>query len=100
MKQVRIYSKSKETSQSGHANSGQWIIEAVRSSQQKPEPLMGWTQSGDTLNQIKMNFPTRAKAEAFAKSQGWRYTISDGNKRKVKPRNYGQNFVCDMVETK
>jgi len=100
MKHVHIYSKSKETSQSGHSNSGHWVVEAVRTSNQSPEPLMGWTQTSDTMNQIKMEFPTRIKAEAFAKAQGWRYTISDDNKRKVKPRNYGDNFVCDMVEAK
>lgn len=100
MKQARIYSKSKETSQSGHANSGQWILETERASQQRPEHLMGWTQSGDTLNQIKMEFSSREKAEAFAKSQGWRYTVTKQNVRKLKPCNYGDNFVCDMVETK
>jgi hypothetical protein len=46
-----------------------------------------------------MEFPTRQSAEAFAKSKGWRYTITDRNIRKVKPRNYADNFVCDMVET-
>lgn len=98
MKQVRIYSKSKEASQSGRSNMGQWIVEAERISQQGPEPLMGWTQSGDTMNQIKMEFPSCEKAEAFAKSQGWRYTVTKPNVRKVKPRHYGDNFVCDMKE--
>lgn len=100
MKHVRIYCKSRETSQSGLGTAGTWILEPVRPSQQSPEPLMGWTQSGDTLNQVKMEFPTQAKAEAFAKAQGWRYTSGKQNIRKVKPRNYGQGFVCDMVETK
>ena len=98
MKNVRIYCKSKETSQSGLANAGIWMLELERPSQQRPEPLMGWTQSGDTLNQIKMEFPTRDAAETFAKSQGWRYTSGEQNTRKVKPRNYADNFVCDMTE--
>ena len=98
MMNVRIYNRSKETSQSGHANSGQWVLEAVRPSTQKPESLMGWTQSGDTLNQIKLSFPNQAKAEAFAKSQGWRYTITKQNNRKVKPRSYADNFVYEASE--
>ncbi len=86
--------------QSGHAESGQWVLEIERPSRLSPEPLMGWTQSGDTLNQIKMEFPSMKKAEAFAKSKGWRYTIAKQNNRKVKPRNYGDNFVCDMTKNK
>ena len=50
MKHVRIFSQSKETSQSGRANDGKWILQVERTSSQNPEPLMGWTQSGDTLN--------------------------------------------------
>ncbi len=79
--------------QAGQADTGEWVIEPERPSSQKPEPLMGWTQSGDTMNQIQLEFPTREKAEAFAKSKGWRYTIAKQNMRKVKPRNYGDNFV-------
>jgi hypothetical protein len=93
MKNVRIYAQSKSSMQSGAAKTGVWIIESERTSQQSPEPLMGWTQSGDTLNQIKIEFPSQDKAEAFAKSQGWRYTVTKQNKRVVKPRNYGDNFV-------
>jgi len=100
MNQVRIYCKSRETSQSGLANAGVWMLEPLRTSSQSPEPLMGWTQSGDTLNQIKMEFPTRERAETFAKEQGWRYTSEKQNIRKVKPRNYAQGFVCDMIEKK
>jgi len=97
MKHVRIYCQSKTASQSGRATTGIWILEAERTSAQKPESLMGWTQSDDTLNQIKMSFPSRISAERFAKSKGWRYTVTDKTKRKVKPRCYTDNFICDMI---
>ena len=90
--QARIYAQSRATSQSGMAGAGQWILEAERPSSQSPEPLMGWTQSDDTMNQIKMTFPTQDKAEAFAKSQGWGYIVTSHNERVVDPRNYGDNF--------
>jgi len=98
MKHARIYCQSRHTGQSGLATTGQWVLEIERPSAQSPEPLMGWTQSGDTVNQIKMEFSSPDEAEAFAKDQGWRYTISRQNERRVKPRNYGDNFICDMVE--
>ena len=95
MADYRIYCKSRSPLQSGQANTGEWILEPVRPTAQKPEPLMGWTQSGDTLNQIKLEFPTRKGAETFAKSKGWRYTVTQANERKIKPRNYGDKFVYD-----
>ncbi len=98
MTTARIYCLSKQSSQSGRARAGTWIVQMERPSSQSPEPLMGWTQTSDTLNQIKMEFSSCEKAEAFAKSQGWRYTVTKQTPRRVKPRNYGDNFVCDMVE--
>ena len=96
--QVRIYCRSKSPTQSGRDKTGEWILEAERPTSQSPEPIMGWTQSGDTMNQIKMEFPSRQKAEAFAKAQGWRYTSSQVNIRRIKPRNYGDNFVYKAAD--
>lgn len=98
MKQVRIYCRAKSPTQSGRDKAGQWILEAERPTAQMPEPIMGWTQSGDTMNQIKMEFPSRDRAEAFAISQGWRYTSDKQNIRRVKPRNYADNFVYKKDE--
>jgi hypothetical protein len=98
MTQARIYSRSKTASQSGLSGTDVWVLELDRPLSQTPEPLMGWTQSADTLNQIKIEFPALENAEAFAKSKGWRYTVSGQNKRRVKPRSYSDNFVCDMTE--
>jgi hypothetical protein len=97
--QVRIYCRSKSPTQSGRDKTGDWILEAERPSSQSPEPIMGWTQSGDTMNQIKIEFPSREKAEAFALYNGWRYTSDKPNVRRVKPRNYGDNFVYNSDDS-
>ena len=99
MTQVRIYCRSKSSTQSGRDKVGVWVLEAERTSSQSPEPIMGWTQSGDTLNQINIEFPSRDRAEAFAISQGWRYTSDNSNFRRIKPRNYGDNFVYRDIES-
>ena len=91
--QVRIYCRSKSATQSGRDKSRDWILEAELTTAQSPEPIMGWTQSGDTMNQVRMEFPSKDSAETFAKNQGWRYTTDQTNVRRVKPRNYGDNFV-------
>ena len=78
--------------QSGFAKTGQWILEYIPETRRSPEDLMGWTASGDTLNQVKLKFETKEAAIAFAQAKGWQYLISKAKSRKVRPRNYVDNF--------
>lgn len=78
--------------QSGHRKTQQWVLEYEATSKRQPEPLMGWTSSEDTLNQVHLKFDTREEAIEHAERQGWEYSVQVEQKRKVKPRNYGDNF--------
>ena len=89
---VRIYSPAKNTMQAGRGKTQNWLIEYETISARKPEPLMGWTSSEDTLNQVRMDFATADEAIAFAQKQGWEYTIAAPQERVVTPRNYADNF--------
>jgi hypothetical protein len=89
---VRIYRPSKNTMQSGLAKTKGWVLERELQSRRGPEPLMGWTASGDTDNQVKLRFPTQEQAIAYAQEQGWSYTLDTAHERIVKPRNYVDNF--------
>lgn len=89
---ARIYQPSKSATQSGRARLNVWVLEYERESTLRPEPLMGWTASGDTLNQVCLEFPTRDEAIAYAQSKGWDYTAGDPHTRIVTPRNYVDNF--------
>ena len=89
---VRIYSPSKTAMQSGRGKTQAWVIEYETASARRPEPLMGWTASEDTLNQVQMHFATPDEAIAFAQKQGWEYTVATPQARIVTPRNYADNF--------
>lgn len=89
---VRIYRPSKNTMQSGLARTKGWILESVPETPRGPEPLMGWTASGDTMNQIKIRFPDSEQAAAHARENGWEYMIDTAHERKLRPRNYADNF--------
>ena len=78
--------------QSGRAKTGKWILEYETTSARQPEALMGWTASEDTLNQVQLKFKTQEDALAFARKKGWDYVLSKEHSRKVRPRNYGDNF--------
>ncbi|MCB1682513.1 MAG: ETC complex I subunit [Alphaproteobacteria bacterium] len=97
--QVKIYRPSKNTMQSGRGNTGQWVLEYETVSARNPEPLMGWTASGDTLNQVRLRFSTMEEAVAFAEREGWDYTVMRSHDRTIKPRNYGDNFKYIPPET-
>jgi len=89
---VHIYKPSKNTMQSGLAKTKLWVLEYEPETRRLPEPLMGWTASGDTTNQVKLRFPSAEAAVAHAREQGWEYSLDQAHDRVVKPRNYVDNF--------
>lgn len=92
MTTVRIYKPAKSATQSGRAKGQKWILETETETARRPEDLMGWVASGDTLNQIRIGFDTLEAATAHATAQGWEYTVSQPQERKLQPRNYGDKF--------
>ncbi len=90
--QVRIFRPPKTAMQSGRHNTHQWVLEYEPATPRRPEPLMGWVSSGDTLNQVRMHFATVEDAVAFAKRKGLSYTVEPSQERRPRPRNYADNF--------
>lgn len=89
---ARIYKPAKNAMQSGLGNTGQWVLEYELETARKPEPIMGWTSAGDTLNQVRMKFFSREAAIAFAESRNMPYSISVEQERVIVPRSYLDNF--------
>jgi hypothetical protein len=89
---ARIYKPAKNAMQSGRGNSKEWVLEYELETARKPEPLMGWTSSGDTLNEVVMKFESKEAAVAFAESKGIDFTLANDHPRKIKPRTYLDNF--------
>ena len=89
---ARIYKPSKTSMQSGRGKAKGWVLEFDRTQALGPETLMGWTQSGDTLNQVRLHFDTQKAAVSYAKEQGLEYIVGAAQEKKVRPKNYGDNF--------
>ena len=51
------------------------------------EPLMGWTGSSDTKQQVRMQFPSRIEAIAFARKHGLIYDLFEPKERLVVPKS-------------
>jgi len=95
--QVRIYQPSKSAMQSGRGKTHDWVLEYEIETPRRAEPLMGWIASGDTLNQVRLKFATKDEAVAFAERKGWDFMVQDAHQRRVRPRNYAENFRPDRV---
>jgi hypothetical protein len=89
---ARIYKPSKNAMQSARGKTHLWVLEYELETPRRPEPLMGWTASGDTLNEVVLKFDSKEAAIAFAEAKGIEYQVDGEHHRKVKPRSYLDNF--------
>lgn len=91
---VRIYRPAKSASQSGRSKTHEWVLEPEVVTSRTPEPVMGWSSSGDTLGELsnRMRFPMKEDAVAFAQRQGWDFIVEEPTERRIRPRSYLDNF--------
>ncbi len=90
---ARIFRETKSAMQSGPGRQA-WILEFEPREAKLPDPLMGWYGSGDTLSQLRMTFPTRDEAIAFARQNGIAFEAEaePPGAGPMKPKSYSDNF--------
>ncbi|MEP3050060.1 MAG: ETC complex I subunit [Erythrobacter sp.] len=87
-----IYQRSKSAMQSGKARTEGWVLEFERSQALKPDPLMGWSGSGDTQAQVTLKFPTLEAAQDYAKKYGIVARVHTTPGKGLKIQAYADNF--------
>lgn len=92
---ARIYSPTKTAMQSGKAKTGHWVVEFERDAARSIDPLMGYTSSGDTLNQVKLRFASKEDAIAYAEKEGLAFRVQEPKKAKRRAASYSDNFKFD-----
>ena len=97
MSKVRIYQPAKTAMHSGRANTRRWVLEHEPGRAQRIDPLMGWAGAADTRGQVRMTFDSRDEAVAFAKKNGFEYRVVEPRTRRIRPKNYADNFSADRV---
>ena len=78
--------------QSGRAKTDTWVLEFEQSEARKADPLMGWTGSGDTQSQVKLSFPTKEAAKAYAEKYGISARVHVTPPKALKIQAYADNF--------
>ncbi len=94
---ARIYQPAKTAMQSGRGRTKAWILEHEPSTPRGIDPLMGWTSSADTNQQIKLYFDTKEDAIAYAERNGLAYTVNETPVRKIIKKSYSDNFKYGRI---
>ena len=97
MTQARIFRPTKTAMQSGRGRTRAWVLEFESEAAKTADPLMGWAGSTDTRGQVRLTFPSRDAAVAFAEKNGLSYTVQEPRKRRVRPKSYADNFIRKMA---
>lgn len=89
---ARIYQQPKSAMQSGRAKTDTWVLEFEQSEARRPDPLMGWTGSGDTQSQVRLTFPDKDAAKAYAEKYGIAARVHATPPKSLKIQAYADNF--------
>jgi len=95
---ARIYQPPKNAMQSGRAGTDEWLLEFEPSERRRADPLMGWSGSADTQAQVRLRFPTKEDALAYAARHGITCEVELPLVRKIRPAVYADNFKFGRAE--
>jgi hypothetical protein len=91
---ARIFRPSRNAMQSGRAKSKDWVLEFEPKDARRPDPLMGWTQTGDTeSSQVQLSFDTKEEAVRYAEQHGIAFQLVDPKPAKRIIKAYADNFA-------
>jgi hypothetical protein len=89
---ARIFQPARTAMQSGDAKTRLWLLEYEPESPREADPLMGWTSSADMRQQIRLTFPTKEEAVAYATRNGIPYRIFEAHPRKPTTKSLFRQF--------
>ena len=94
---ARISKPAKSAMQSGRGKTKQWLLDTVLAEPSATDGLMGWSGSHDTDKQLRLWFPTKEAAIAFAQSKGMAFSILEPHERTIRPKAYADNFAFNRI---
>jgi hypothetical protein len=72
---ARIYRPGRGVDTAGRARTKKWVLQFERRAPPTLDPLMGWTESDDPLEQILLTFNTLQEAIRYAEREGLTYRV-------------------------
>jgi hypothetical protein len=97
MAKARIYQPDKNAMQSGKARTHSWLLDFVPEKPYFVDSLMGWNGMSDMPQEIRMRFPTKEAAIAYADRQSIPYDLFEPHARHQQRKAYADNFKASRV---
>ncbi|HEY8567439.1 MAG TPA: ETC complex I subunit [Beijerinckiaceae bacterium] len=94
---ARIFKQAKNASSSGMGRTKLWTLVFEQDTPREIEPLMGWTASGDTHQQVRINFDSAEEAVAYCEREGIPYRVEEPHEFKRRTISYSDNFKFNRV---
>tara|TARA_A100001037_G_scaffold298899_1_gene323482 strand:+ start:19842 stop:20147 length:306 start_codon:yes stop_codon:yes gene_type:complete len=95
---AKIYKPAKTSMQSGLGKTRKWVFEYQKQKDFIREPLMGWTGSQDTNEQVKLLFDDVDQAINYAKKNNIEYEVIPEIEKKYRSKLYSDNFRFDRKD--
>ncbi|QRM55567.1 ETC complex I subunit [Sinorhizobium sp. BG8] len=95
---AKIYRPAKTAMQSGKAKTHLWVLEFDQESPRTIDPVMGYTSSRDTRQQVKLFFETAELAVAYAERNGIEYRLIEPKEATRKRVAYPDNFRFNRMQ--
>ncbi|TCL74045.1 ETC complex I subunit [Rhizobium sp. BK251] len=95
---AKIYRPAKTAMQSGKAKTNLWVLEFDQETPRTIDPIMGYTSSADTRQQVKLTFETLEQAEAYAQRNGIEYRIIMPKEVVRQSLSYSDNFRYSRIQ--
>lgn len=93
MTKVRIYHPTKTAMQSGSGDNNWVLVFTTGADDRFIDSTMGWTSSRDMMQEVKLTFPNRDTAIAFATENNMSYEVVEPTLRKIVKKSYADNFI-------
>jgi len=94
---ARIFKPAKTAMQSGTAKTHEWVLQFEQEVPRSVEPLMGYTSSADTKQQLRLTFPTKEAAIDYAERNGVPYAVSEPHQSRRRTIAYADNFRYNRI---
>ncbi|MFT0891140.1 ETC complex I subunit [Pseudochelatococcus sp. G4_1912] len=93
---ARIYKPTRNAMQSGTANR-RWLLAFDATRAREIDPLMGWTSSSDTRQQLRLWFDTKEEAIDYAKREGIPFRLEEDHEPNRRILSYSDNFKFNRI---
>lgn len=97
MIKARIYQPDKTAMQSGKGKCQDWLFEFAPDKPYFVDNLMGWVGMNDMPQEIRLRFPTKEAAVAYAQKQRIPFEVYEPNSRLQVRKAYADNFRYNRI---